>query len=153
MNSKVVSLRSVESVKKIYEALKTSHHGFPVTNLRGQLVGLIPKKFLLILLEQRQFYSHPNQKYHVMNGYIKKLLKQNINASKYLDTSNMQNADASQTQGYLNGGNAYENGNGYEVQSYLEKMISKSGKAVNHDDIELMGLKRLKTQQLKNEDG
>lgn len=35
MNSKVVSLRSVESVKKVYEALKTSHHGFPVTNLKG----------------------------------------------------------------------------------------------------------------------
>ena len=53
MNSKVVSLRTVETVKKIYEALKTSHHGFPVTNYKGQLVGLIPKKYLMILLEQR----------------------------------------------------------------------------------------------------
>ena len=58
MNPKVVSLRTVESVKKIYEALKTSHNGFPVTNYRGQLVGLIPKKYLLILIELRQFYSH-----------------------------------------------------------------------------------------------
>ena len=79
MNSKVVSLRTVESVKKIYDALKTSHNGFPIVNLQGQLVGLIPKKYLLTLVEQRQFYSHPSQKYHVMNGYIKKLLKQNIN--------------------------------------------------------------------------
>lgn len=78
MNSKVVSLRTVDSIKKIYEAVKTSHNGFPIVNLRGQLVGLIPKKYLLILIEQRQFYSHPNQKYHVMNGYIKKLLKQNL---------------------------------------------------------------------------
>lgn len=53
MNPKVVSLRTVETVKKIYDALKTSHHGFPVTNHRGQLVGLIPKKFLLILIEKR----------------------------------------------------------------------------------------------------
>ena len=35
MNSKVKSLRTVESLKKIYEALKTTHHGFPVTNYRG----------------------------------------------------------------------------------------------------------------------
>lgn len=42
MSSKVVSLRTVESVKKIYEALKTTHHGFPVLNYRGQVVGLMP---------------------------------------------------------------------------------------------------------------
>lgn len=42
MSSNVKSLRTVESVKKIYDALKTSHHGFPVTNYRGQVVGIIP---------------------------------------------------------------------------------------------------------------
>lgn len=35
MSSNVKSLRTVESVKKIYDVLKTSHHGFPVTNYRG----------------------------------------------------------------------------------------------------------------------
>lgn len=35
MSSKVMSLRTVESVKKIYEALNTTHHGFPVTNYKG----------------------------------------------------------------------------------------------------------------------
>jgi len=50
MSSKVKSLRTVESVKKIYEVLKTTHHGFPVTNYRGQVVGLIPQRYLLILI-------------------------------------------------------------------------------------------------------
>lgn len=35
MSSKVVSLRTVDSVKKIYEAIKTSHNGFPIVNLKG----------------------------------------------------------------------------------------------------------------------
>lgn len=35
MAKKVISLRGVESVSKIYEALKTPHHGFPVMNLSG----------------------------------------------------------------------------------------------------------------------
>ena len=35
MHRDVVRLRTVESVKKIYEALRTRHHGFPITNLRG----------------------------------------------------------------------------------------------------------------------
>ena len=42
MSNNVTSLRTVESIKKIYEALKTTHHGFPVTNYRGQVVGIIP---------------------------------------------------------------------------------------------------------------
>jgi len=53
MSSKVVSLRTVDSIKRIYEALKTTHHGFPVINLSGQVVGLIPKNFLLILVANR----------------------------------------------------------------------------------------------------
>lgn len=51
MNANVTSLRCVESVKKIYDAIKKSHHGFPILNYKGQVIGLIPKKFVLILIE------------------------------------------------------------------------------------------------------
>ena len=68
-----------------------------------------------------------------MNGYMKKLLTSN----KYLDTSNMQNGEGSRTE-------EFDNANGYEVQSYLEKMMNKSNrmKEIIHEDVELVGLPR-----------
>lgn len=35
MAKKVVTIKSVDTVKKIYEALKSPHHGFPVLNMNG----------------------------------------------------------------------------------------------------------------------
>ena len=32
MNADIVTLRSVDTVKNIFTALQTSHHGFPVLN-------------------------------------------------------------------------------------------------------------------------
>jgi|DEB0MinimDraft_12_1074336.scaffolds.fasta_scaffold38188_2 hypothetical protein len=78
MSKKIVSLRSVDTVKNIYEALKTPHHGFPVTNINGQVIGLISKNFLVVLISKRVYYSHPEQKYFVINGHLKKFLKQNL---------------------------------------------------------------------------
>jgi hypothetical protein len=50
MAKKVVCLKAVESVKKIFEALKSPHHGFPILNMNGQIIGLIPKNFLIVLI-------------------------------------------------------------------------------------------------------
>lgn len=35
MAKRVISLSGVVTVKKIYEALKSPHHGFPVLNMSG----------------------------------------------------------------------------------------------------------------------
>jgi hypothetical protein len=35
MAKKVVSLNGVVTVKKIYDALKSPHHGFPILNMGG----------------------------------------------------------------------------------------------------------------------
>jgi len=59
MAKPILTLKTVDSVKKIYEALKSPHHGFPVVNLSGQVVGLIPRNFLFILIKKKSFYSHP----------------------------------------------------------------------------------------------
>ena len=59
MAKQILTLRTVESVKKIYQALKSPHHAFPVLNLSGQVVGLMPKNFLFILVKKKSFYSHP----------------------------------------------------------------------------------------------
>jgi hypothetical protein len=50
MAKKVISIKSVDTVKKIFEAIKSPHHGFPVLNMNGQVIGLIPKNFLIVLI-------------------------------------------------------------------------------------------------------
>lgn len=91
MNPKVISLRSVDTVKQIHQALKSPHHGFPVLNLNGQVIGLIPKNFLYVILEKRSFYAHASQKHFVVNGMLKQYLKQNLiinkEKSRLLDSS------------------------------------------------------------------
>jgi CBS domain-containing protein len=75
MSKKVVKLRSVETVSEIYRALKTSHHGFPVTNIQGQVIGLIPKNFLITIVFGRRYYTDPKMKYAVIDGNIKRIIK------------------------------------------------------------------------------
>ena len=65
MSTNVVSLTLVDSVSNIQKALETSHHGFPVLNMSGRVVGLIPKNFLVILLEKKAFYGSKT-----MNNFI-----------------------------------------------------------------------------------
>jgi hypothetical protein len=71
MSKKVISLGGVSTVKKIHEALKSPHHGFPVLNMDNQVIGLIPKNFLIVLIRERAWYTNVNQKFFVVDGAIK----------------------------------------------------------------------------------
>jgi len=44
----------MEACKK---ALQTTHNAFPVVNTAGKLVGLIPKSFIVKILEKKAFYD------------------------------------------------------------------------------------------------
>ena len=57
MKKDVVSLTTVYSMESIRKALDTSHNGFPVINTAGMLVGLINRRMVVVLLEQKAFYS------------------------------------------------------------------------------------------------
>ena len=59
MAKQVISIKSVDTVKKIFEAIKSPHHGFPVLNMQGAVIGLIPKNFLIVLMKKRCYYSDP----------------------------------------------------------------------------------------------
>ena len=60
MASPVVTLREIESVRNVFDALrKTSHSGFPVTN-GGRLTGFMLRKTLCSLLKLRAFSSYVN---------------------------------------------------------------------------------------------
>lgn len=50
MNPSVVSLKVVDTVENIQEAIKTKHHGFPIVNNAERAVGYISKNYLIILL-------------------------------------------------------------------------------------------------------
>ena len=101
MAKKVVALRSVDTVKRIYDALKTNHHGFPIMNMKGQVIGLIPKNYLVVIISKRVYYSDQHQKYFVINGHLKKYLKENLlKKPNQLDTSGYQRgADESSYMG------------------------------------------------------
>lgn len=75
MSKKVISLGGVSTVKKIHEALKSPHHGFPVLNMENQVIGLIPKNFLIVLIKERAWYTNINQKFFVVDGAIKQYIK------------------------------------------------------------------------------
>jgi len=51
-----ITCRNIESVENIKSALLSSHHGFPVMNSRGNVVGLIPKNFLIVLIKSKAWY-------------------------------------------------------------------------------------------------
>ena len=75
MAKNVISLSGVVTVKKVYEALKSPHHGFPIINMSGEVIGLIPKNFLIVLIRERAYYSNLGQTYHVVDGAIKQYIK------------------------------------------------------------------------------
>ena len=57
MASPVISVLSVENMDYIKKILKTEHHAFPVKNQNGQLVGIIPRNFIITLIEYESWYS------------------------------------------------------------------------------------------------
>lgn len=52
-----VALQSVCDMDSIRTALETTHNAFPVLNVSGKLVGLIPKNILVTLVVKKAFYD------------------------------------------------------------------------------------------------
>lgn len=50
MAENVITLRSIDKVENILNALKSGHHGFPILNIKGNVTGLIPRNYIIILL-------------------------------------------------------------------------------------------------------
>lgn len=92
MASKVVTLKQVDKVENILEALKTTHHGFPILNQRGIVTGLIPKNFIIIILRRHSFYQgfKVDKKLSVVHEDVQPRATNNINKSaneSYLTSS------------------------------------------------------------------
>lgn len=57
MAKKVVKFRSVETMENVAEALLTKHHAFPIVNQNNNLIGIIPRNFLVVLIKHQGFYN------------------------------------------------------------------------------------------------
>ena len=130
MAKNVISLSGVVTVKKIYEALKSPHHGFPVLNMSGEVIGLIPKNFLVVLIRERAWYANVGQKYHVIDGAIKQYIKDafaNNKLNQALNNSHNQN-QSQLSHRYTNDQDGQSN------NSYMENH-SRMNLKKNNDDI------------------
>lgn len=76
MNKNVISLKCVDTLRNIYNCIKTPHSAFPVLNMQGQVIGLISKHFLITLLEKKQYYDTSLMKgITVQAGILKRIAK------------------------------------------------------------------------------
>jgi hypothetical protein len=50
-------VESVCSVKRLAEVCKNPFNSIPVVNMSGRLIGLIPKNFAIVLIEQHAWYK------------------------------------------------------------------------------------------------
>ena len=51
-------LESVSTVARIHEVITQPYHSIPVVNLNGKVIGIIPKNFIIVLIEQHCWYEH-----------------------------------------------------------------------------------------------
>lgn len=129
MSPKVITLRTVESVKKIYEALQSPHHGFPVVNMSGQVVGLISKNYLIVLIKNKNYYSHPKQKYFIMHNKVKKYLKGALtkNDESYTDANSQDQTQPEQDHSMIT---VQDKARSYKSQ--VSKAINGINQTVDH---------------------
>ena len=57
MSKDIVTLSTISNMESCKKALQTKHNAYPVINTAGRLVGLIPKHFVVRILEKKQFYN------------------------------------------------------------------------------------------------
>ena len=56
MSKELNTLLNVDTVQNVLTAIDSTHHSFPVLNHLGNVVGIIPRNFIITLLENRGFY-------------------------------------------------------------------------------------------------
>ena len=57
MSKHLECVEGVGKVRDIISLLRDSNHGaFPVVNINGNVVGMIPRNFLFVLIENLMFY-------------------------------------------------------------------------------------------------
>jgi len=56
----VKAVSSIESIKTLLDT--TNHHAFPVINSKENVIGMIPRNFILVLIKNSSYYGKGNIK-------------------------------------------------------------------------------------------
>jgi hypothetical protein len=56
MTKHVVTLNRVENLGNVLKAMSHGHHAFPVTNAKGNMIGIMPANYIITLLQNRGYY-------------------------------------------------------------------------------------------------
>ena len=67
MSKPVHYLKVVSSLQDLNKAYQSRYSGFPVVNDAGNLVGIIPKRFIKVLIEKKEFIMMSAQNYDIRN--------------------------------------------------------------------------------------
>lgn len=59
MTENPLFIEGVISVSRIAEVLECDGNMFPVLNMAGNVMGIIPKNFLVVLVERHHWYDAP----------------------------------------------------------------------------------------------
>lgn len=79
-------VESVCSVRRISEVLKATYNTFPVVNSSGKLIGLMPKNFLIVILENHRFYECKGYDVEKINKtYVTAQKRAEMNLSFFID--------------------------------------------------------------------
>ena len=78
-----MTFSSVETMGNIQKALSTNHHAFPIVNHNFNLIGIIPRNFLIILLQHHNFYSQWARKATIRDSQISRLSESTISMNAH----------------------------------------------------------------------
>ena len=68
MSKNLKILQRVDTLKNIKEACESGHHGFPVVNKAGNMIGIMPRNFIITILQEEGYYElHGNDAMFEMN--------------------------------------------------------------------------------------
>ena len=56
MSKDLIILQRVDSIKNIKAACESGHHGFPVVNKAGNLIGIMPRNIIITILKEEGYY-------------------------------------------------------------------------------------------------
>lgn len=57
MTKRVVTFQNVETIENIVKVLcSNNHHAFPVLNSKKRVVGLMPRNFVISMIESKAWY-------------------------------------------------------------------------------------------------
>ena len=71
MTREVITLDIVCPMNKVYTALASNHSAFPLLNKAGNIVGIIPRRFIKILIRNGKFTDISLMRNHDVTGVIK----------------------------------------------------------------------------------